>query len=185
VTYPVVAKVSSTDIAHRSDIGGVRVGIADAADLRRAVLEIGRNVLAAKPGAVIDGYEIQEELRDCVEAVAGFSVARPLGALTIVGSGGTLTELEADRAVALNEISPTEAVEMIKTTRLGKILGGYRNLMPPTSLEGLAQLVSSLSRLAGDLSDVLSECDLNPVLVRKVSGEVRAVDVLLVADRSA
>jgi acetyltransferase len=70
---------------------------------------------------------------------------------------------------------------MIATTRLGCVLAGYRNLVPATQLDSLATLVANLTRLAQDLSDVITECDLNPVLVRPGTGEATAVDVLFVA----
>lgn len=181
IAFPVVVKVSSTGIAHRSDIGGVRLGVADAAALRDAVAAIRANVTAAAPRAVIDGFEIQEEMTGCVEALAGFTDAPPFGPLTVVGSGGTLAELEADRAPSLGVVTPGRAASMIAGTKLGRVLGGYRNLVPRTPLDGLAALVADLTRLAADLADVVSECDLNPVLVRPGSGEARAVDVLMVA----
>jgi acetyltransferase len=179
--FPVVVKVASAGIAHRSDIGGVRLGITGPGGVREAMAAILRDVSAAAPHAVIDGFEIQEQMTGCVEALAGFSVAPPFGALTVVGSGGVLAELQADRAAELGSVAPAAAAAMIAGTRLGRVLGGYRNLMPPTPLDGLAALVSNLSRLACDLGDVIAECDLNPVLIRPGSGAVKAADVLMVA----
>ncbi len=180
IDFPVVVKVASTAIAHRSDIGGVKLDVSEAG-LADAIAAIRASVGAAKPDAAIDGFEIQEQVTDCVEALAGFTAMRPFGALTIVGTGGTLAELEADHASSLGPIEPDAATAMIASTRLGKVLGGYRNLIPKTQLSGLADLVCRLASLASDLSDVLAECDLNPVLVRKESGEVKVVDVLMVA----
>ena len=70
---------------------------------------------------------------------------------------------------------------MIDETQLGKLLGGYRNLIPRTPLDALAKVVSRISQLAVDFSDGLSECDINPVLVRPGSGEIRVVDALFIA----
>ena len=181
LAYPVVVKVASSGVAHRSDAGGVKLGVADANALRRAVAEIRASVTAAVPGAVIEGFEIQEELRGCIEAMAGFTAAPPFAPLTLVGTGGTLAELEADRAALLGFAPPARAAEAIAGLRLGKVLGGYRNLIPHTPLDGVAALVSNLTRLALDLHDVIAECDLNPVLVRPGTGEAKAVDVLMVA----
>ncbi|MCV4677989.1 acetate--CoA ligase family protein, partial [Escherichia coli] len=80
-----------------SDVGGVMLGIADLDGLRRAVRTIADNVARARPGAKIDGYELQEQLTDGVEAMAGFTAAQPFGQMVVVGSGGTLVELLADR----------------------------------------------------------------------------------------
>jgi acetate---CoA ligase (ADP-forming) len=181
IGYPLVVKISSPDIPHRSDIGGVEVGIANPKMLRGAVDRILRKTRAARPDARIEGFELQQELTDRIEVMVGFVAAPPFGALTLVGTGGTLVELEADRAVGLSPLSPGEAISMIGSTRLGALLGGYRNLVPNTDLAELANLISNLSKLAFDFNEHLAECDLNPVLIRKGTGEVTVVDTLLVA----
>ena len=99
----------------------------------------------------------------------------------VVGTGGTLVELVADRAVELAPLSPQQAVEMLQQTRLGKLLEGYRNLLPRTDLGPLAGVLHALSNLAMDLGDLIDACDLNPVLVSKGTGAVCVVDALLIA----
>lgn len=180
IGFPMVVKVASAQIAHRSDVGGVVLGVQDAAALKAAISGIARSVDAAAPHAVIQGYELQEQVAGDAEAVVGFAAAAPFGSLVIAGTGGTLVELVADRAAALAPVSSGEAGEMLRRTRLGKLLGGYRNLLPRTDLSQLAALVANVSELALDLGDLLGACDLNPVLVRKGTGEVRVVDALLV-----
>ena len=179
--YPVVLKISSPDVPHRSEAGGVALGIADEEGLREAIERMLAAVDASRPGARIEGFELQEQLSGWVEAMAGFSAAAPFSPLTIVGTGGTLVELQADRAVSLSPFAPAKARGMIETTRLGALLGGYRNLMPKTDTSGLAGLVSDLSRLAADFAGLIGECDLNPILIRPGSGEVRVVDALIIA----
>jgi acyl-CoA synthetase (NDP forming) len=181
IGYPLVVKIASRDIAHRSDIGGVVRGVRDAASLREAIARIRGNVEAAAPKARVDGFELQQELVDHVEALVGFIAAPPFGALMTVGTGGTMVELNADRAVRLAPFSPADAAAMIGATRLGKLLGGYRNLIPRTDIAALASLLANLSELASDLAGTIVECDLNPVLVRKGSGEATVVDSLLIA----
>jgi acyl-CoA synthetase (NDP forming) len=181
IGYPMVVKVMSAQVPHRSDVGAVQLGIRDDAGLRAAVALIEKNVCEKVPGAVIDGYEMQEELIDCVQAMVGYQAAPPYGALTIVGSGGVLVELEADKALSLSPVTAAEAGGMLATTRLGKTLDGYRNLIPRTDMAPLAGLVANLSELAADFAALVPECDLNPVLIRKGSGEVRVVDALFVA----
>jgi len=181
IGYPMVAKVASADVPHRSDVGAVQLGIRNEAGLSAALALIEKNVREKVPGAVIDGYEMQEELIDCVQAMVGYQAAPPYGALTIVGSGGVLVELEADKALSLSPVTAAEAGVLLAPTRLGKTLDGYRNLIPRTDTAALAGLVSNLSELAADFADLVPECDLNPVLIRKGSGEVRVVDALFVA----
>lgn len=181
IGYPMVVKVASADVPHRSDVGAVQLGIRNEAGLSAALALIEKNVREKVPGAVIDGYEMQEELIDCVQAMVGYQAAPPYGALTIVGSGGVLVELEADKALSLSPVTAAEAGVLLAPTRLGKTLDGYRNLIPRTDTAALAGLVSNLSELAADFADLVPECDLNPVLIRKGSGEVRVVDALFVA----
>lgn len=179
--FPLVAKVLSPDVPHRSDIGAVKLGIKDAAALRQAVTAIEDAVRTHVPKARIEGYELQEQMVDCVEAMVGFQATPPFGALIIVGTGGTMVELQNDRAVNLSPVTGEEASGMIGGTRLGALLSGYRNLIAKTDFSKLAGLVANLSELAADMADVLAECDLNPVLIRKGSGDVRIVDALFVA----
>src|SRR5471032_2201971 len=181
IGYPMVVKVVSAQVPHRSDVGAVQLGIGDEAGLRAALALIEKNVREKVPSTVIDGYEMQEELIDCVQAMVGYQAAPPYGALTIVGMGGVLVELEADKALSPSPVTAAEAGGMIASTRLGKTLDGYRNLIPRTDTAALAQLVANLSQLAADFAGLVPECDLNPVLIRKGSGDVRVVDALFVA----
>jgi acetyltransferase len=179
-----VVKVVSRDVPHRSDVGAVQLGIADVAGLQAALALIERNVKAALPGARIEGYELQEQLVDCVQAIVGYQAAPPYGALMIVGTGGVMVELEADKALDLAPVTVTEAAAMVGSTRLGAALAGYRNLAPKTEFGPLADVVARLSELAADFCDVIAECDLNPVMVRHGSGSARVVDALFVAGRT-
>jgi acyl-CoA synthetase (NDP forming) len=180
IGFPMVIKIASPDVQHRSDVGGVMLGIRDAEAMRCAISTIAQNVRLAQPGARIEGYELQEQLIDGVEAMAGFTAAPPFGQMIVLGSGGTLVELIADRAAALAPLEPAQAQAMLLRTKLDRILAGYRNLMPPTDTSALAALAVKLSHLASDFDGVLAACDLNPVLIRKGSGELRVVDALLV-----
>jgi acetate---CoA ligase (ADP-forming) len=183
VGFPMVVKVASTQIAHRSDVGGVVLNVGDIAALTSAMALIRDNIAARAAHAVIDGFELQEQVIGAVEAMAGFAASAPFGSLMLVGSGGTMVELLADRAVALAPVTADESMRMLSQTRLGQLLAGYRNLMPVTDTNALAALVTALSALAHDLGDLLVECDLNPVLVRPGSGAVCVVDALMIARR--
>ncbi len=179
VGFPLVAKVSSDDIAHRSELGGVMTGVEDAAALDAAIAQIEANVRKAVPQAVIDGFELQTQFDGDLEAVAGFVAAAPFGAKLIVGTGGTLVELHADRALGLAPLGHDEARDMIAETMLGKRLSGYRNLIPETDIAPLAALLVSLSNLAQDFGELIAECDLNPVMICKGNGECMIVDTLI------
>jgi len=179
VGFPMAVKIASRDILHRSDVGGVVLGVGGRPELESAFSRIESNVTAAAPHARIDGFELQEQFQADAEAMIGFAATPPFGSLLVVGTGGTMVELHADRAVALAPVEPEEAASLIAATRLGKLLAGYRNLLPETDTGRLADVVVGVSRLAADLGDLVISCDLNPVLVRKGSGEVRLVDALM------
>ena len=180
VGFPLVVKVASRDIAHRSELGGVVTCIKDVVALGMAISDIEKNVRETAPEAVIDGYELQSYFDGDLEAVAGFVAVPPFGAKVVVGTGGTLVELTADRALGLAPLDLHEARRMILSTDLGKRLAGYRNLVPETDIDTLARLLVNLSRLAGDFGDIITECDLNPVLVGACKGDVMVVDALLI-----
>jgi hypothetical protein len=179
VGFPMVVKIASPDILHRSDVGGVRLGINSRPELENAISQIAANVTAAAPKAQINGFELQEQFQGDAEAMIGFVAAPPFGSLVVVGTGGTMVELQADKALRFAPIEMDEAKDMIATTRLGMLLAGYRNLMPKTDISRLADLVVRTSILAADLGDLVTACDLNPVLVCKQSGELRLVDALM------
>ncbi len=181
IGYPVVLKIASPDIAHRSDVGGVALGIAGPDALRAAMARMTAQVRNALPAARLTAFELQAQLIGQIEAMAGFVAAPPFGTLLTIGTGGTMVELQADRSLELCPFTPARAGEMIGETRLGALLGGYRNLVPATDIGPLARLASNLSRLAADLGDLLGECDINPVLVAPGSGEVHVVDALIIA----
>ena len=184
IGFPMVVKVASGDIAHRSDVGGVMLDVRDEGALKQAIAAIRRNVAAKAPNAVIDGFEMQAQLSG-EEAVAGFAAAAPFGSMMVTGTGGVRVEIEADRAVGLAPLSLSDAERMIGSTRLGKMLAGYRNLLPKTDLSGYADLLVRLSRLAADLGDLIGGCDLNPVLITPGKGSVCVVDALFIVSDTA
>lgn len=185
IGFPMVAKIVSTDIPHRSEAGGVIVGIADRTALAAAIRLITDNVSEFSVHASIQGVELQQDISDCMEVMVGFTQTPPLGSLIVVGTGGTTAELESDCALMLSPVSVEDARKMIVDTKVGKLLSGYRQLIPETDLGPLSKLVSSLSMLADDLRHSLVACDLNPVMVQKRSGRVCTVDTLVVVDCTA
>jgi acyl-CoA synthetase (NDP forming) len=184
IGFPMVAKIVSTDIPHRSEAGGVIVGIEDRTALQEAVRSIRSNVIAHSKHASIQGFELQQDVSDWVEVMVGFTQSPPFGSLIVVGTGGTTAELESDCALRLSPVSVDEARKMIVETKAGKLLSGYRQLISETDLGPLAKLVSGLSMLADDLRHSLAACDLNPVMVQKQTGRVCTVDTLIVADNA-
>jgi acetate---CoA ligase (ADP-forming) len=179
--FPLVAKVASPDVPHRADVGGVVIGIQDLDGLIRAIGEIRQSVLAAKPSAVIEGFELQSQIDGAVEVLLGYKTDQPFGSLVAVGTGGSLTELIRDIRTELAPLSRTQAEGMVAETNVGKLLAGYRGLVDVTDTGPLVEVVQRLSMLAADLGDLIVEVDLNPAFVLSPSGRVVVVDGLLVA----
>ena len=179
--YPVVVKVSSRDIPHRADVGGVVTAIGDPDGVRQAIADIQESIRRKAPTATIDGFEVQEHLGNALEASVGFVSDPIFGPTVAMGSGGALVELLADVEVGLAPLSQVEAERILRRTRLAKVANGYRNLIPTTSLGELSGVVAALSALAADCAPLLVEGDLNPVLVEAGTGRARIVDALLVA----
>jgi acetate---CoA ligase (ADP-forming) len=181
IGYPLVVKIASPDVPHRADVGGVVVGVRDADQLRQAIHQIGEQVASARPGARIEGFELQPKLASGTEALVGFTVEPPVGAMVMVGAGGSLAELVKDRAAGLAPLSLAEASALLGATELGRVLDGYRSLVPRTDITPLAYLVQQVASMAADLQDVLIAADFNPAFVASPSGEVLIADALFIA----
>jgi acetate---CoA ligase (ADP-forming) len=180
LNFPLVVKAVSPQLPHKTEAGGVVTGVGDQAELRTAIANIRTAIRQHAPAAELVGFELQEFVESGAEAVAGFSVDPVLGALVVVGTGGVLVELAADHQSGLAPISDDEAEAMINRTRLGRLLTGYRGVVAPTDLDGLKQIVRRLGQLAHDMSGLIVEGDLNPVMVAAGSGRSVVVDALFV-----
>ncbi|MFC9557191.1 acetate--CoA ligase family protein [Rhodococcus sp. NPDC056960] len=179
--FPVVVKVASADVLHRSDVGGVVTSVQTEAELTDAIARIRESVLRAHPAAIIDGYEIQHQVNGAHEALLGFTTDPVFGAVATVGAGGVLVELERDAVSSPAPVDTTEALHCIAGTRMSRVLDGYRNLHPTTDLSSLAAAMTNLSWLAADFAGLLEAADLNPVFVEYGSGAITIVDMLMIA----
>lgn len=177
----VVLKADSGDVPHRSDIGAVIVGLDGEEGIREAWATISNRVSAHFPHLSNQRMEIQEFIPGAIEAFAGSKRDDSFGAAVGVGLGGVLVELLSDVAHELAPLSVADSEAMLTRTRLGKLLSGFRNLFPEVDSTDLARVVSRLSWLASDLVEVVSESDLNPVLIDSSSGLVTVVDALVVS----
>ncbi|MBN9265171.1 MAG: acetate--CoA ligase family protein, partial [Hyphomicrobium sp.] len=150
LNYPVVAKILSADIAHKSEVGGVKVGIADTAALKAAVTTLLSDVPKKVPGARIDGVVVQEMIKGLGEAIVGFRRDPRVGPLVAVGVGGILAEVYGDVSVRPAPVDLASARAMIAEVKGFAPLRGFRGL-PEGDLEALAAIVVAISHLA--LSD--------------------------------
>jgi acetate---CoA ligase (ADP-forming) len=169
IGYPVVLKTADPAIAHKSDVQGVLLGIPGPAGLARAYAD-----LSARLGPLA---LVCESVPAGTELAVGIARDPDLGPLIVVGAGGVLVELLADRAVALPPVDEQTARQMIGELRVSKLLAGARGA-PPADLDAVARAITGVSWLAADLGDELLALDVNP-LICGPSGAV-AVDALAV-----
>lgn len=174
-----MAKVASPDIAHRSDIGAVVTGIAGLDELVRAYENIREAVAQHAPSAVVEGVEVQAAVPPGREALVGVASDPALGSTVLVGTGGVLVELIHDTRASLVPVTSEEARTLVEETALGSLMAGYRSLAPVTPTDPLVDLVERLSWLAHDLTGVISEIDLNPVIIEHGTGRLAIVDALI------
>lgn len=175
--YPVALKILSPDLAHKTEVGGVALNIADAAALAEAAAAMRARVTAAAPGAKITGMLVQPMAKGLAEAILGFRRDPEVGPVVLLGAGGVLSELHRDIALRLAPVDLETAHEMIGEVRALKPLSGWRNL-PLGDLEALAQAVVAASRLAA--VDQVAEAEINPLIVGRPGEGVTVADAWVV-----
>ena len=166
--------IASADIAHRTEIGAVVTGIADADALAAAYERVLDNARRHHPDARIDGVLVQEMVDGGVEVLIGVKRDPVFGPMVAVGPGGILVELIGDVRLHPAPLSPAEAHRLIGLTALDVLLGGYRG-GARLDAEALAETLSRVSWLAADRHEI-AELDLNPVVVLGQGSGCVAVD---------
>lgn len=164
IGFPVVLKIESPDIPHKTEAGGVRLGIANAAEAAEAFAAIMQNAHAHAPDAELRGTVVQEMAGRGVEALVGLVRHEPFGLGIVVGVGGVLVELVKDAAFDLLPIDLVSAEALIDRTRLGPLLKGYRGA-PQADRQALVETILALSNLADRYGHLIEAVDLNPVVV--------------------
>ena len=162
--FPVVLKVVSPQILHKTEVGGVRVGLTSAADVEQAYREIVDSATAARPEATIDGVQVQQQVEGGHEVIVGSVTDPSFGKLVAFGLGGVLVELFKDVTFRLAPLGDGEARSMLTSIRGAEMLQGFRGA-EPADADALVSVIEAVSRLAADLPEV-DELDLNPVLAR-------------------
>ncbi|MHB8342305.1 MAG: acetate--CoA ligase family protein [Mycobacteriales bacterium] len=173
----VVLKICSSDIAHKSELGLVRIGVRGAAEVRRAYDELVAAAAAGAPGARLDGVLVSEQLSGGVEMVAGVARDPLFGPVVMAGSGGVLVEVLRDVTHRVPPFDAAEARRMLAELAGARLFAGVRG-GPAVDAEAFVDLLVRLGWLAQDLDGQIAEVDLNPVLVR-AQGAV-ALDALVV-----
>ena len=179
VGAPVALKILSTDIAHKTEAGGVALGLMDGQSAAVAAREIERRVKAHSPNAKLDGFLIQKMERGLAEVILGFRRDPLVGPTVTVGLGGVLAEIYKDASTRLAPVDEAEAREMIGEVKGLATIRGYRNL-PRGDVAALARTIAAFSALAHKEFADVSEAEINPLLVKRDGEGVVAVDGLVV-----
>lgn len=159
--FPVVLKICSHDVVHKTDSGGVRLGLANAAQVGRAYSEIASSVRQAYPEARIQGVSVQPMAPPAVEVIVGMSKDPQFGPVLMFGLGGILVEVLKDVSFRIVPVSERDAGEMVREIKGYPILKGYRG-QKPASIPALEKLIVKVSQFV-ERNPQIEELDLNPV----------------------
>ena len=178
--FPVVLKINSPDITHKSDAGGVRLGISNAQAVRSAYNDLLNTVKKNRPEARIDGATIEPMLQrpNGRELLVGLATDPVFGPVITFGAGGTAVEIMGDRAVTLPPLNHRLVQDLISQTRVSRLLGAFRH-MPVADMDALEQVLLRVSEIACELP-LVKELDINPLIVDE-HGAI-AVDARVVVD---
>ena len=174
--FPVVLKVFSPDILHKTDVGGVKIGIENERDLKRVFDEILFSLKEKKPKAKIEGMLIQKQIFG-KEVVVGMKRDLAFGPVLMFGLGGIFVEILNDVAFRVAPISKREALKMIREIKSFKILKGFRG-EKPVNIEKIAEIIVKVSKLSLK-EEKIQEIDLNPIIANEKGAQVVDARVLL------
>jgi len=182
---PVVLKIDSPDILHKTEAGLVELGCQTADDSHAAFERILGRAREHFPEARINGVLVQEMVTGCVaECIVGMKKDPQFGPTILFGLGGIFVEVFGDVALRVAPLSNADAAQMIRETKGYKLLTGARG-RPKADVAGIEDVLLGVSRLALDLEPYLSEIDINPLMVLQQGGSVKAADALILLDSSS
>ena len=165
IGFPVALKIVSPQIIHKSDVGGVALGLASADEVRAAASKMLAEVARLVPQAIVLGFTVQAmgQRPGAHELIVGIAIDPVFGPVLLLGEGGTAVELRKDHAVALPPLNTILARDMVERSHLGALLAGYRG-RPAADEKALLATLLKVSQMACDLP-WLAELDINPLLV--------------------
>jgi acyl-CoA synthetase (NDP forming) len=178
IGYPVVLKILSPQIIHKTEAGGVALGLASREAVAAAVGKMAADVARHAPEAVIDGYLVGEMVGGGVECIVGVTNDPLFGPVVMFGLGGILVELMKDVTVRLAPVSEDEALAMVRSVKGFPLLDGYRG-KPKADIGALVKAIAGISRLATANADRLRTLEVNPILVMPEGRGVVALDAVI------
>ncbi|VAW19313.1 Acetyl-CoA synthetase (ADP-forming) alpha and beta chains, putative [hydrothermal vent metagenome] len=178
--YPVVLKIYSPDITHKSDVGGVALNIQDDEMVQATFRNMVKTAAEKRPDARIDGVTVQKmvDTKDAIELIVGIKKDPVFGTVILVGMGGTTAELFKDKRLEFPPLNEQLARQMLQSLKIYPLLTGYRG-SKPKNIDKLIEVLIRMSYLAADYPEIL-ELDINPLLV--THDDVIALDARIVVD---
>jgi len=178
IGFPVVLKINSPDIVHKSDSGGVRLGLASATQVGNAYREIMSSTKQKYPKAIIHGVSVQKMAPPGIEVIIGMSKDPQFGPVIMFGLGGVMVEVLKDVSLRIVPVTQKDAQEMIKEIKGYPLLEGYRG-QEPASIPALEELIVNVSQFA-EQNPQVKELDLNPIFAYK--DKAIAVDARIILE---
>ena len=177
VGYPVVLKIVSPDIIHKSDVGGVLVDLKNARDVRNGYTQIIKNVKRHNEKARIVGILVQEMAPPSTEVIVGMTKDPQFGQALMFGLGGIFVEVLRDVTFRIAPITADEACEMINEVKAYPLLKGYRGT-PPADIEAISKILLATSKLVMEHNEI-KELDLNPIMVYRKGAKTVDARIIL------
>jgi len=174
IGFPVVMKIVSPDIVHKSDVGGVKINIMNENGVSKIFEEIMNNVKIKAPNARVAGILVQEMVPQALEVIVGATRDSTFGPVLVFGLGGIFVEVLKDVSFRVAPVTRYDAEMMLKEIKAAKILDGYRG-MPPRDKEALVDIIVKLSKLMEDVDDI-TDVDLNPIMSFEVGKGAKVAD---------
>ncbi len=172
IGYPVVLKLVSPDVIHKSDVGAVRVGIEDPKDMEESWRCMVRNVMDSLPSARIEGFLVEEMVAPGIEVIVGGIRDEQFEGVVMFGMGGIFVEIMKDVSFALTPLEKGEALEMIRKIKGYPVLEGFRG-ESPKDIDAIADVILKVADIIEDIRDI-KELEINPLMVYEKG--VMAVD---------
>jgi acetyltransferase len=182
IGFPLVMKIQSRDIPHKSEVGGVRVNIATKGEVFLAYEALMESARRHRPDAAIQGVLVSPMAKKGVEIIIGTTMDATFGPMIMVGFGGITTELFRDVIYRPAPVSAAEAAAMLAELKAAPLLSGFRGAAK-ADIAALSKLISQVSVLAADFRNQISEIEINPVLVHPAGRGVTIVDALVVGTK--
>jgi acetate---CoA ligase (ADP-forming) len=176
--FPVVLKIVSPSFSHKTEVGGVKLDLRTAAAVESEARALQNTISRINPAATVEGFIVQEMVSG-VEIILGARTDPLYGPMLIIGAGGIFVELMKDVAFRLLPVGPKEALAILAELKVSKLLAGYRG-KPASDVDGLVNAICGISNFYLNHRNLLTDFEINPLIVLANGHGVRAVDVRLV-----